>query len=278
MEAKKNPQYLRGVADSVVEFKEAFQHFMTLHVFNDSFSRGIAPAVFVREGSNAAEIEGAREAVDLAAGRSTAATGLTNCFIGVQGVGAVDPIAAWHTVTKPKPVLEPDDILSACVQMIGRLDDLIKKAEAEAPPTIGAEAMHPIIWGAARRLWLDKHFRQAVSAAAESLIAQVKARTGRNDVSETALWQETFSNDAPRAGKPRLRWPGDPKDQNVKSMNDGLRQFSPGVQMTIRNPAAHGTVEMSEQEALERLATLSLLAGWVEQCEVSSVSEEGSGV
>lgn len=273
MEAKKNPQYLRGVADSVVEFKEAFEHFMTFHVFNDSFARGMAPAVFVREGSDTVEIEKAREAVDLAAGRSSAATGLTNCFIGVQGIGAVDPIAAWHTVTKPKPVLEPDDILSACVQMIGRLDDLIKKADAEAPPTIGAEAMHPIIWGAARRLWLDRHFRQAVSAAAESLIAQVKARTGRNDVSETALWQETFSSDAPRTGKPRLRWPGDPKDQNVKSMNDGLRQFAPGVQMTIRNPAAHGADDMEEQDALERLATLSLLAGWVERCEVDIAVE-----
>lgn len=271
MEAQRNPKYLRGVAASVAEFKGAFEHFMTFHVFNEGFARGIAPAVFEREGSDAAEIEKAREAVDLAAGRSIAATGLTNCFIGVQGIGAVDPIAAWHTITKPKPVLEPDDIISACVQMIGRLDDLIKKADAEAPPSIGAEAMHPIIWGAARRLWLDGHFRQAVSAAAESLIAQVKARTGRNDVSETALWQETFSNDSPRLGRPRLRWPGDSKDQDVKSMNDGLRQFAPGVQMTIRNSAAHGSVEMSEQEALERLAALSLLAGWVENCELIEV-------
>lgn len=59
----------------------------------------------------------------------------------------------------------------------------------------------------------------------------------------------------------------------MKSMNDGLRQFAPGVQMTIRNPATHSTNEMGEQDALERLAVLSLLAGWVEQCEVSAVTE-----
>jgi len=51
-------------------------------------------------------------------------------------------------------------------------------------------------------------------------------------------------------------------------MNDSLRQFAPGVQMTIRNSAAHGSEELSQQEALERLATLSLLARWVDGCRM----------
>ncbi|MFF7205356.1 TIGR02391 family protein [Streptomyces sp. NPDC008141] len=50
-------------------------------------------------------------------------------------------------------------------------------------------------------------------------------------------------------------------------MNDGLRQFAPGVQMTVRNTSAHGTDEMSAQDALERLAALSLLARWVDACD-----------
>jgi hypothetical protein len=49
-------------------------------------------------------------------------------------------------------------------------------------------------------------------------------------------------------------------------MHDGLRMFAPGVQMLVRNPAAHSTEQWTEQEALERLATLSLLAGWVSTC------------
>ena len=93
--------------------------------------------------------------------------------------------------------------------MRGRLDAKIAKAEAEAPPTIGAEAMHPLVWGAAKALWRDRHFRQAVSAAAESLIAQVKARTGRYDLNDTPLWQEAFSDRDQLPGRPRLRWPGD---------------------------------------------------------------------
>lgn len=38
--------------------------------------------------------------------------------------------------------------------------------------------------------------------------------------------------------------------------------------MTIRNPATHGTAEMSKQEAAERLAVLSLLARWVDHCDL----------
>lgn len=268
MEARRNPEYLQDVAKSVADFRAAFREFMKLHVFNESLARGIAPAVFPLEGIDPEEIAAATAALDLSAGRASAAPELTGAYINVEGAGVIDPIAAWHTITKPKPVLEPDDIESACNQMVGRLEELIRKAQAEAPPEIGAEAMHPLIWGAVSRLWRDGHFRQAVAAAAETLITYVKSRTGRNDLPETALWQEVFSEKPPEPGKPRLRWPGDPTSRDVKSMNAGLRQFAPGVQMTIRNDAAHGTYEMAEQHALERLTTLSLLARWVDECEL----------
>ncbi len=268
MEASRNPDYLRAVAKSVIEFRDALQEFMKLHVFNDSFARGIAPAVFARDDVEVEAIEAATAAVDEAAGRAAAAPSLTGVSYNVRGAGVIDPVAAWHTIMKPKPVLEPDDILSACSQMVGRLEALTRTAAAEAPPNIGAEAMHPLIWGAASRLWRDAHYREAVAAAAEMLIAHVKGRTLRNDVSETALWQEAFSEKPPAPGKPRLRWPGDPSNRDVKSMNDGLRQLAPGVQMTIRNSSTHDTDQMPEQLALERLATLSLLARWVDECDL----------
>lgn len=268
VEAHKNPAYLQALASSVVEFRDALNAFLKLHVFNDGLARGLAPAVFPRDRVAPEVISAARKAVDEAAGRAAMASALTNQRLNVQGIGLVDPIAGWNTITRPKPLLEPIDIISACDQMIGRLGDLIRQAEAEAPPHIGAEAMHPLIWGAASRLWRDGHARQAVAAAAEALITHVKSRTRRNDIAETSLWQETFSERPPEPGKPRLRWPGDPADRDVKSMNDGLRQFAPGAQMTIRNPSAHSTIEMPDQHALERLAVLSLLARWVDECEL----------
>lgn len=59
-------------------------------------------------------------------------------------------------------------------------------------------------------------------------------------------------------------------------LGGGLRQLAPGIQMTIRNSAAHGLGELDEQLALERLATLSLLARWVEDCEVVRAPPEQS--
>lgn len=73
-------------------------------------------------------------------------------------------------------------------------------------------------------------------------------------------------------GRPRLRWPGDAKDCDVINLNDGLRFFAPGVQLLIRNTATHGTDDLGEQDAIDRLATLSLLARYVEACDLVDVS------
>ncbi|MEG8036452.1 TIGR02391 family protein [Sphingomonas sp. LR61] len=155
--------------------------------------------------------------------------------------------------------------------MVGRLEVCIAEAEADAVPAVSAEATHPLVWGAARAMWRDGHYRQAVAGAAEALVGQLKSRTGRSGISETALWQEAFSERAPETGKPRLRWPGDPTDRTVRSMNDGLRSITAGVQMTIRNPAAHETEQWTLVEASERLAVLSLIARWLETCVIDEV-------
>ena len=104
------------------------------------------------------------------------------------------------------------------------------------PPTVDMAQMHPAVWGQTARLWRDGHYRQAVSAAADAVVQLAKSRTGRNDIPDTSQWQQAFSKDDPQPGKPRLRWPGHQTDQTVKSMNEGLRNFAPGAQMTIRNP------------------------------------------
>lgn len=272
MEPRKNPEYLKFVAGAVREFRDAFVLFLELHVTNDgpqALARGTAPAVFPREDADPAQIARLAAKVSRAAGRAADAAGLTGITMLVQGVGQVDPIAAWQTITMPKPVVEAAEILGVCEQALGRLEGLIMKAQAEAPPRVGAAAMHPIVWGASSRLLQNGMYRHAVTSAAEAVVQMVKSRTRRYDLpSDKSLWEQVFNNAAPEPGKPRLRWPGDPTDRTVKSMNDGLKFFSVGVQMTIRNTAAHSTGEIEEQEALERLSTLSLLARWVDACEL----------
>lgn len=274
MDPADNPDYLRALAEAVTAFREELVAFLEMHVANTFMARGLAPAVLPRDDADPVAIAAQRSRVARAAGRTGGAVGLTQMYIAVQGRGLIDPIAAWENMTQPKPLLEPTDVLGACDQMLGRLEGMIVKAEAQRPPTIGAEAMHPLIWGAARRLWLDRHYRQAVSAAADALVGNVKSLTGRTDLPETSLWQQVFSKDAPAPSSPRLRWPGPSSDRNVISMNDGLRQYAPGVQMTIRNPAAHDAVDLDEQLALERLAALSLLARWVDACELVEITQE----
>ncbi|MEU6680997.1 TIGR02391 family protein [Streptomyces sp. NPDC046925] len=266
MDASRNPEYLRKTTDAVAEFKSAFKAFMELHVETKDagVGRGIMPAAIARDGVSPEELQAATDRVARAAGRASAAPGLTRMYIGVSTLPEpVDPIAAWRSVTLPKPVLEPGDVLDSAEQILGRLEALTDKAEAELPPTTGVEAMHPTIWGAARKLWLDGHFRHAVQSAAETLTSQVKARTGLANMDATNVYEKVFS-----AKSPLLTWPGDPSDRTVSSMQSGLSKYAPGLNMTVRNTATHvASDEMTAQQALERLAALSLLAHWIDECE-----------
>lgn len=270
VEADKSPDYLRQVAERVRDFRDAFESLMELHTSTwRGPGLGLVPAVSAREDADETELQARRTRVAEAAGRARQAPRLTGVVYHVQGLPRpVDPIAAWATVTTPKPALEPENIIDACNQMIGHLDDLIARADAEAPPRVGVTGMHPLVWGAAKGLWHDGHYKQAVHTAADAVVQHARSITGRRDGTDTSLWQQLFSSDAPKPGSPRLRWPGDPSDQTVKTMNDGLQRFAPGVQMVVRNTATHGQDEMSEQEAAERLATLSLLARRVEECKL----------
>jgi uncharacterized protein (TIGR02391 family) len=159
------------------------------------------------------------------------------------------------------------------VNLIGFLQrkQEIENNLATPAPRLHADRMHSWVWKAAQTLWETKHYRQAVQAAATSVNAHVQQIVGRRDVSDTALMQQVFSEKDPEQGKPRLRWPGEPNDLSVRSMNEGLRGLAVGCFQGIRNIATHdATEEPPENEALEQLATLSLLARWIEACHVLS--------
>lgn len=281
-DAERNPTYLRNLAGHVEAFRDAFESFLELHTGTyRGPGMGLLPAVSPREDADPTEIDARRARVSEAAGRARRAPHLTGCVIGVVSHdgsrNVVDPVAAWNTVTQPKPMLEPSNVIDACHQMIGSLAELADRAESESPPTVDVAAMHPAVWGQAARLWRDGHYRQAVSAAADGVVQLVKSRTGRTDIPDTSQWEQAFSSKPPKSGEPRLRWPGNPADQTVKSMNEGLVRFAPGAQMTIRNPAAHGAGQMTQQQAVERLAVLSLLARWVDECDLVEIAADTQG-
>jgi uncharacterized protein (TIGR02391 family) len=276
VDPKINIEYLSYLSARLDEFISAFDEFITLHVEHTepgAVGRGLFPAVFPREGADKTRIRTLTADLNRLAGTLMDLSGVTDVRMGVQGSGVLDPFVNWESITMPKPLLEASNVRACCLQAAGRLEGLKARATALTSPTIDSVLLHPLVWSAAQRLWNDGHLRHAVAAAAEAVTGQMKQLTGRNDAPDTSLWQQAFSNAPSEPGKPRLRWPGDPSDQDVKTMNDGLRQFSAGANMVIRNPATHDQKDLTEQEALERLATMSVLAHLVDKCTVEAADE-----
>lgn len=137
-------------------------------------------------------------------------------------------------------------------------------------PTMKADALHPLVWDAASGRWESGHYSDAVQRAATALSGHVKNLTGRYELGDSELMAQAFSPSPPQVGKPRLRWPGNDDDLTVKAMRVGILNMGQGVFAAIRNPATHSTDELPKQEALEQLATLSVLTRWIDGCALIS--------
>ncbi|KRA25933.1 hypothetical protein ASD65_06220 [Microbacterium sp. Root61] len=140
-----------------------------------------------------------------------------------------------------------------------------------AAPSMKADALHPMIWGAASGRWESGHYSDAVQRAATALSGLVKDQTGRYELGDSQLILQAFSLDPPQQDRPRLRWPGNDDDLTVKSMREGILYMARGVFAAVRNPASHSTDDLPRQEALEQLATLSILARWIDRCDLVTI-------
>jgi hypothetical protein len=153
---------------------------------------------------------------------------------------------------------------------LGVLNDREEVSAALIPdaPVLPADRFHPWVWDTARTLWESHHYRQAVHTAWTTINAKIQDKVQRRDVSDTKLVQETFSESAPVPGKLRLRVQGDPTTETVQSRQRGALQLGLACVSLIRNPVSHEDSELDEQIALEQLATLSVFARVVAECEV----------
>ncbi|KJR10088.1 TIGR02391 family protein [Gordonia sihwensis] len=157
-------------------------------------------------------------------------------------------------------------------------EELIRKQEVEEnlgenAPELSAAELHPWIWEGARSLWQSGHYREAVGGAIRKINAETQNKVGRRDLSETKLFQESFSEKLAEPGKKRLRRMQPDGSDTYKSVQRGAMALAEGVFAGIRNPLSHEVdQELSEQEALEYLAALSVLARWVDQSDVEAAS------
>lgn len=139
----------------------------------------------------------------------------------------------------------------------------------DASPYLSAGDLHPWVWQGAQSLWESQHYREAVEAAVRRLNAETQNKVGRRDISESKLFQQAFTTDAPSPGKSRLRRSPDDGSETYQSLQRGTMAFAEGIFAGIRNPLAHEAEhELSEQVALEYLAALSVLARWVDESDL----------
>ncbi|GIH71022.1 TIGR02391 family protein [Sphaerimonospora thailandensis] len=151
----------------------------------------------------------------------------------------------------------------------------VKENLGENVPELSAAELHPWVWSGAKSLWQSGHFREAVEGAIKKLNAETQNKVGRRDVSETDLFKQAFSLDDPKVGKARLRRMKDDGSNTYKSVQRGAMNLAEGVFAGIRNPLSHeADQELSEQEALEYLAALSVLARWVDVAMVARAEGE----
>lgn len=250
----------------------------TQHESDHFSSRGLSPTVWTKEDTDPTLVAKLELDVAETAGLSARAVAVTGAYISVQGIGFIDPISNWSFMAAPKAPLSPRDIRLTSANVKGRLDSMIIDAQGSADstlPSFSPAQLHPVIWSGAAAHWTAHQFRVAVREAAEGLTVHWKERLGRNDVDDTVFWQQTLSPGDPTNGRPRLVWPGPPDDKTSKSMRGGLEPLAKalnalatGLNLTVRNVTTHTRKELTEQQAMERLAAYSFLAHLLDQCQI----------
>ncbi|GFZ82698.1 TIGR02391 family protein [Nesterenkonia alkaliphila] len=279
--------YLRRLREAVEKFESAFEAWMHTQVESDHMSaRGLMPTVWTKDDQDEVSVRNLELDVAEAAGLAARAVAVTGTYIGVQGLGLIDPIANWSFMSSPKAPIAPRDIRMTASNVKGRLDAMITDAEATADsevPTFAPAQLHRVVWSAAAAHWTTHQYRVAVREAAEALTLHWKDRLGRHDVDDTVFWQQTLSPGAAESGRPKLVWPGDPAEKTTRSMRGGLEPLAKalnglatGLNLTVRNVTTHTRDELSEQEGMERLAAYSYLARILDQCDIQHAAEDAS--
>ncbi len=139
-----------------------------------------------------------------------------------------------------------------------------------AGPQLSASGLHPWVWDAAKNLWQGMHYKQAVFEAANAVTLQAQIKVDDTNTEGRSLFGQIFSIKDPEGGKARLRFLEYDQNQSQDSWNSahaGAMHFGMGCALRIRNLLAHpdhSESVLTEQEALEYLAALSILARWVD--------------
>jgi len=130
-------------------------------------------------------------------------------------------------------------------------------------PVMPIDLHDPLVFRAAIEHWTAGHYRSAVGDAAIAVNRFAQQRVSRTDISDRDLMSHAFSEDDPKPREKRLRCPGDPKTESVRSQQQGAKLFAMGCYAAFRNPANHLSGDWNPVTAFQHLTAFSIIAGWV---------------
>jgi uncharacterized protein (TIGR02391 family) len=125
--------------------------------------------------------------------------------------------------------------------------------------------LHPSIVPEARRRFRARFYAEAVLAALKVITLQIKSRTGIN-LDGAPLMTKAFNPNQPYL----IFAPGD--TETGISMQQGYLQIFAGTMMAVRNPKAHGFVEIDAARCIHFLFLASLLAHKLDEAQDAPVS------
>ena len=186
---------------------------------------------------------------------------------------AVDPDEPKDRFKPTSPYWVWEGSQTSTMRLAGILDQQETREALFEPtgPRLQADRLHRWVWDAAKNLWDDGHYGPAVHDSTKAVERHTQIKLNRLDLDGKDLYAQAFSTKDPEVGAPRLRFTEIDKTKQLKrwtSAHEGAQYLGMGCAQGIRNPQAHGTDDLDEQEALEELAALSVLARWVELSEL----------
>jgi hypothetical protein len=177
------------------------------------------------------------------------------------------PDHAWHQAA-----------MSGVREALGELKAIAEDIRAHIEPVDIAgpdpAAFHPWVVDAAGRLWQDGHRRQAVQSAASAVETWLRTKVDAHGGSISSIVATAFSTKPPEPGAPRLRFTDiGPEGSDVwKNAHEGAGAFGRGCFMRIRNLYTHND-GADEHADIEALASLSLLARWIDAAAVERADD-----
>lgn len=158
-----------------------------------------------------------------------------------------------------------DDLLD---NTTAKYDVVSGRTTLRQPNPVSLPGMHPLISTASGSQIASRHYDNAVFDAFKAIEDRVKSLSG-STLTGKPLVANVFSEQ-----NPALDITSDSSDASQKAdEREGFKFLFMGAAQALRNPRAHGpNLQTAEQEAMEMLATASLLMRALDRAEARLVS------